>query len=375
MLPQRRAVGLDPATGGFVSADVSAVAAFLPPGYTTTYNGAYREVWLKARPKALPLFSYAAVAFYKGAHYAAAVRVDKDIRHDSRFIDMAAVRRNAKKLRKALSGNRLITHLENCALTYGCPNAQNLFLNRYEGPLPTSPACNALCAGCISYQQGPACVASQPRISFVPTPEEVAEVALFHINNTRKAIVSFGQGCEGEPLLQGRLIERSLRIIRRATPKGVVNINTNGSRPEVLSRLLAAGISCVRISINSCRDKYYRLYYRPRGYSLRDVLKSISAAKKAGVFVSLNYLTMPGFTDSRDEFTSFRKLVRKHSIDMVQWRNLNYDPLRYFEKISAQTARPEMVGIAEEIGLLKREFPRLRMGYFNPALSTKTGRG
>ena len=36
--------------------------------------------------------------------------------------------------------NRLFRHLETCALTYGCPAAKNLFLCRYEAPLPTSPA-------------------------------------------------------------------------------------------------------------------------------------------------------------------------------------------------------------------------------------------
>jgi pyruvate-formate lyase-activating enzyme len=363
MLPQRRAVGYTGAAGGFVSADVSAVAAFLPPGYTTTYNSAYKEA---ARPKALPLFSYAAAAFYKGEFYAAAVRVDKDIRHDSRFIDLTLVRKNAKMLEKALSGNRLVKHLENCALVYGCPNAQNLFLNRFEGPLPTSPSCNAECAGCISYQKKSGCSVAQPRILFVPTPEEIAEIALFHIRNTPNPIVSFGQGCEGEPLLQGTLIEKSICLIRQATSKGVINMNTNGSRPNILRRLFDVGLGGVRVSMNSCRKEYYDRYYKPRGYAFKDVLESIRLARRAGTFVSVNYLTMPGFTDSKGELRTFRALVRKYGVDMVQWRNLNYDPMRYFETISARVERDDLVGIKEEMSLLKKEFPRLKMGYFNP---------
>lgn len=363
LLPQRKAVGFDPASGGFSSADAPAVAAFLPPGYTTTYNSAYKET---SRPKALPLFSYAAAAFYKGSFHAAGVRVDKDIRHDGRFIDLALVRKNAKKLKKALAGNRLIPHLERCALVYGCPNAQNLFLNRFEAPLPTSPSCNAECAGCISYQKVSGCPAAQPRILFVPAPEEVAETALFHINNTRDPIVSFGQGCEGEPLLQGELIERSICMIRQVTSRGLVNMNTNGSRPGILRRLLDVGLGSVRISMNSCRKVFYDRYYKPRGYAFKDVLESIRAAKKAGAFVSINYLTMPGFTDSTGEVKAFRALVREYGIDMVQWRNLNYDPMRYFETINARPGSNDMVGVKEEIALLRKEFPRLRMGYFNP---------
>jgi len=365
MLPQRTAVGYDPATGNLVSSRALAVAAFLPPGYTTTFNSAYREA---GRPKLLPLFSYAAAVSYKGAFHAAVIRVDKDIRHDSRFINLALVRKNARKIKKVLAGNRLAKHLEKCALVYGCPNAQNFFLARFEGPLPTSPSCNALCAGCISYQKGSACIAAQPRIAFIPTSEEVAEIALFHINNTHNPIVSFGQGCEGEPLLRGMLIEKSMRLIRKETSKGVINMNTNGSRPDILKRLFDAGLASVRISMNSCREKYYDRYYKPRGYSFKDVLRSIELAKKAGAFVSINYLTMPGFTDSKNELKAFGALVRRYGVDMVQWRNLNYDPLRYFEKISANVGRNEMVGIKEEMRSLKKEFPELKMGYFNPSI-------
>jgi hypothetical protein len=75
---------------------------------------------------------------------------------------------------------------------------------------------------------------------------------------------------------------------------------------------------------------------------------------------------MPGFTDCGEEFASLRSILGKRRIDMVQWRNLNYDPLRYFEEISARIERDDMLGIKEEIALLKKEFPKLRMGYFNP---------
>ena len=363
MLPQRMAVGYDPASDVFGLSEQRAVAAFMPPGYTVTYNSAYKEV---GSPRMLPLYSYAAVAFYKGSYYAAAVRIDRDPRHDCRMINIGLVRKNARKLKKAMAANRLIAHLENCALVIGCPNAQNFFLSRYEGPLPTSPACNASCAGCISYQKNPACKAAQPRIKFVPTPEEVAEVALFHISNTRDPIVSFGQGCEGEPLLQGSLIEKSIRLIRSTTSKGTINMNTNGSIPAVLRRLFDTGLDTVRISLNSARETYYMRYYKPKGYSFKDVIRSIGIAKRARAFVSINYLTMPGFTDSIGEYTALRSLVRRHNIDMIQWRNLNYDPVRYFEELPVKISAAEMIGIKEEIQLLAKEFPRLRMGYFNP---------
>ena len=216
-------------------------------------------------------------------------------------------------LKKLFPENRLIRHLKKCALLFGCPNAKNFFLSRYEAPLPTSPACNAQCAGCISYQPEARCPVTQPRIKFVPTPEEIAEIALFHINMVKKPVVSFGQGCEGEPLLCADIIEKAIKLIRAKTLRGVINMNTNASKAGAISKLFDAGLDSIRVSLNSVREIYYKRYYRPKGYSFKEVLRSINTAKGKGGFVAINYLTMPGFTDSKDEFTAFKKFIEKNS--------------------------------------------------------------
>ena len=203
-LPLRFPVGRDTRSGNFVSLKgYLAVAAFISPGFTSTHSVAYRE---RGRPAGLPLFSYTACAFYKDDFYAAAVRVDSARCHDPRFIDMAAVGRAIREIKKTFHGNRVVAQLARCALIYGCPGAQNFFIGRYEGPLPVSPECNASCAGCISRQASGRCRGSQPRIRVTPFPEEVAEAALFHIGRVKRPVVSFGQGCEGEPLLRARVI-------------------------------------------------------------------------------------------------------------------------------------------------------------------------
>lgn len=366
LLPSRPAIGFDPAQGRFLAAKGAfAVAAFLAPGYTATYSTAYSET---GRPRQLPLFSYAAACIYKGEIHVTAVHIDKDRRHDCRYIDISSVRKNAAIFAKLFPKNRLVAHLKTCALIYGCPNAQNFFLSRYEAPLPTSPSCNASCSGCISFQPGKRCPVSQPRIKFIPTAEEVSEMALFHIERVKRPIVSFGQGCEGEPLLQDKLIERSITLIRKNTPKGTIHMNSNGSMPVALARLFDAGLDSVRISLNSAQEAYYMRYYKPIGYAFKDVIDSIKIAKRKGAFVSINYLTMPGFTDRRDEFEAFKCLVSKYKFDMVQWRNLNYDPLRYFEELKLDKDDEELVGIRNVINSLEKKFPHLRMGYFNPVL-------
>ncbi|MBL7072842.1 MAG: radical SAM protein [Candidatus Omnitrophica bacterium] len=374
MLPGRSPVGFDPDKRSFVRIENNplikkkescyAVAAFLAPGYTTTYSAAYAE---PKKTKKLPLFSYAAAVLYKNEFYAAGVRVDKEKRQELRGMDIEKVRKNVKLLEKVFPKNRLVRHLETCALTYGCPAAKNFFLKRYEGPLPSSPFCNARCLGCISHQPGSGCSISQPRIKFVPTAEEIATIALFHIQNVREAIVSFGQGCEGEPLMVGETLEKAIKLIRKKTSKGVINLNTNASKPDVLSRLFRAGLDSIRVSVNSFQEEYYRKYYKPKDYTFKEVAGSIKTAKKNGAFVSLNYLVMPGFTDSEKEVNAFRKFLNKQKIDMIQWRNLNYDPILYFKELGIKPGQNNMIGVGTLIRKIKKDHLSLMHGYFNPS--------
>ncbi|MBN1128743.1 MAG: radical SAM protein, partial [Chitinispirillaceae bacterium] len=265
-------------------------------------------------------------------------------------------------------GNRLVEHLvRNCVLTYRCPNACNLVLGRWECPIPTSPSCNASCLGCISRQPKRSCVpATQHRLGFVPTSDEIAAYVAPHLRSASKPIASFGQGCEGEPLLQARLIEESIRKVRAATRRGIINLNTNASLPDAVDRLCAAGLDSMRVSLNSAQPAFYHACYRPRGYAFDDVVKSITVAKRAGIWVSLNYLVFPGFTDSRAEITALKRLLKKTGINMVQTRNLNIDPAWYAAELGLDKQAGKPIGMMNWIDTVKKEFPRLRLGYFNP---------
>ena len=374
LLPERSPVGFDPDRKRFVEFSENpvslrkgpcyAVAAFLSPGYTSTFSPAYRS---RENFSALPLFSYSAVAFSAGRFFACGVKVDREKRQELAGMDMGRLRKNVKEIRSIFPKNRLVKHLERCALTYCCPAGKNFFLKRYEAPLPTSPGCNAFCRGCISLQRGSGIPVTQPRINFVPSPEEVAEVALFHMASAKDPVVSFGQGCEGEPLLEGKVLIESVRLIRRGTSKGMINLNTNASKPGIVAKLFDAGLDSMRVSVNSVRPELYSRYYRPRGYDLEDVISSIRAAKKASGFVSVNYLVMPGFTDSAAEAEAFRRFLQLTGADMVQWRNLNYDPELYFREMRERPSIGDLVGIKETIASVKKEFPRLMHGYFNPS--------
>lgn len=377
MLPERAPVGFDPETGKTVilttdpyaktPKDCFAVAAFTPPGYTLTHNAAY--VQSSPDAKALPLFSYGACLWSEGHFYVAAVKVDQDVRHDEKHLPIDKVFAGVDRVKKLFPKNRLAEHLTTCATVNGCANAKNFFLGRIEAPVPTSPVCNAQCQGCISLQpDGRDFPSTQKRIAFKPDPEEIAELAIYHFGNEADPVVSFGQGCEGEPTLAVDVIEKAIRLIRKQSPKGFINVNTNASRPQSLERLFDAGLTHVRVSLNSVRDPYYSRYYQPKGYAFADVAESVSTAKRHGGFVSLNYLSMPGFTDSREESDALVRFIGERGVDMIQWRNLNYDPIRYFRELGLEGVSPELdlLGMEKAIDRVRQAFPKLRCGYFNP---------
>jgi pyruvate-formate lyase-activating enzyme len=350
---------------------VFAVAAFNSPGYALALTSAFEEL---PAARALPLFSYGAVGWHQGGFHSALIQVDREPRQDLRHMPLSRVRAGIGHMRRLLPDNRLRQHLERCALTYGCPAGKNFFLGRYEAPLPTSRVCNARCLGCLSLQpeDGPI-PCSQQRIAFTPEPEEIAGVALAHIERVERAIVSFGQGCEGDPLLAAEVVAAAIRRIRRTTRRGTINLNTNGSLPVVLDTLLRAGLDSVRVSLNSVRPSAYTAYFRPAGYAFTDVLTSIERALAHGVFVSLNYLHMPGFNDTAEEIEALMDFLSRRPVHMIQWRNLNYDPLRYLASMSSVTPPGRSLGMHRLLERIHREFPGLRFGYFNPPRESFAG--
>jgi pyruvate-formate lyase-activating enzyme len=271
-----------------------------------------------------------------------------------------------EKMRIKMPHNRLRAHLENCALVYGCPAGKNFFLGRFEAPLPTSKQCNSRCLGCISLQTDSQIPCSQSRITFTPTPDEIAEVALAHIHRVKHAVVSFGQGCEGDPLFAAHVILPAIRRIRAETSKGTINMNTNASKPEILEELFASGLDSIRVSMNSTRKPCYDAYFRPRGYQFSHVTKSILLAGRLKKHAAINYLNCPGFTDSPEETTALMAFLERYTVNMIQWRNLNFDPLRYFQIMSMAATHTPPIGMKNLIEKVHKSFPEINFGYFNP---------
>lgn len=340
-----------------------AVAAFLPPGWTALSLAAFRRA---AGAPLLPLYAYTAVCWHRGRFCAPARRVDDDRKHDPETFPLDEIARRVAELRARFPENRLIAHHgDRCALEWGCPNAQNLFLGRFEAPVALARSCNAACLACISEQPADTVASPQARLEFAPSLEEILELAVPHLERAPRAMISFGQGCEGEPLLEAERIAAAIRAIRSRTQRGSIHLNTNGSRPDALRRLAEAGLDSVRVSMNSARAETYTAYYRPRTYRFRDVVESLAAARELGLFASVNLLSFPGVTDRQDEADALIGLARETGLRMIQWRNLNVDPDWYLELFAGAPRAPRL-GMAALLARVHAELPELRFGYFNP---------
>ncbi len=371
-LPLRKAIGIDVLTGEMRLCEKGwAVAAFIPPAHTCLFVAAYES---EPNAETLPLFCYTAAGWLNDKFYATAVRIELDIRQESIGYDESKIETGTERLLKAYPNNRLVKHLmENCCQTYNCPAARNFTLGRWECPIPVSPACNANCLGCISFQpQEESIVSPQDRLTFKPTAEEIVEFTVPHLETAPYPIVSFGQGCEGEPLLMWETMRDAIIEIRKHTNKGSINVNTNGSKPDAVKILCEAGLNSIRVSTNSVRKEIYTPYYRPNNYEFADIVESLKVVNSFGGWTSINYFVFPGITDSVAEYEALRKLIKETGLKMIQWRNFNIDPDWYMGKLGI-TETGEMLGVKQMMDLIRDEFPDLKFGYFNPPIERIKG--
>ena len=358
-LPGRTAIGMKGQSLLPLPRGEQAVAAILPVGYTRLLLPAYET--MPGAP-VLPLFGYTAVAWERGRIWAAAVRSDENSKWDPAKYNGKDLKRRIDAVRKDLPDNRLVEHLAHCSLTWHCCTAQNLFYRRWEAGIPTSPVCNANCLGCISLQPAECCPSPQSRIQFSPTVREVAEIAVYHLSTAPEAIISFGQGCEGEPALAAQTIAAAIREVRSKTGRGVLNINTNAGYTEGIRQIADAGIDSLRVSLISAREETHQAYYRS-SYSLADVRASIQYAKQKGCHVSVNFLLFPGLNDQPAEIAAWREFLQETGVDMIQLRNLNIDPERLRAAVPFFTEAG--LGIPTMVRMLQEALPRLKFGSFS----------
>lgn len=360
-LPFTRPIGLNPRTGEMqaLPGGAQAVGALLPQGFTRLCLPGY----VKAdKNEKLPLFGYTAVVWKDGNFYVTAEQCDDPERWDPLNCDRGELGIQVERLLAKYPENRLYKHLSNCALGYECLTSSNTFLGRWEGAVPVSYSCNAGCFGCISEQPDDSgFVAPQTRMNFKPTVDEVVEIMLEHLREP-ESIISFGQGCEGEPSTQAKIIVEAMQRVRSQTSLGFININTNAGLTDYMRAIVDAGLNLMRVSTISALDDHYNAYYKPRGYTLKNVEKSLKYASDKGVYTSINYLIFPGVTDREEEIEAMIGFVKRTGLKLIQMRNLNIDPESYLAIIPK--AQGEIYGMKQMLEIFRQELPDVVIGSY-----------
>src|SRR5207302_895031 len=84
-----------------------------------------------------------------------------------------------------------------------------------------------------------------------------------------------------------------------------------GCNARWLQRLYDAGLDTIRASTISGHSETYTAYYRPLGYSFEDVKESLKRARDAGVYSSINLLSLPGMIDREREVEALLSFVKE----------------------------------------------------------------
>src|SRR5579883_2512777 len=168
--------------------DRTALAVALPAGYTRLLLPAYAS--RRAAP-ALPLLGYTFACAVEDRLYVGAMRTDESEDWQPRSFGAGELEGRIDRRLARDPHNRVLRQVALCSREYGCFTAQNVFLERGEAALPVSPKCNARCVGCISEQEPDSgTVSPQARIAYETSADELARVAVHHLERAADGIVS-----------------------------------------------------------------------------------------------------------------------------------------------------------------------------------------
>ncbi|MBW1992777.1 MAG: AmmeMemoRadiSam system radical SAM enzyme, partial [Deltaproteobacteria bacterium] len=166
--------------------------------------------------------------------------------------------------------------------------------------------CNFMCMHCQNYD-----ISQFPRqkgriIGEARTPEQIVDRALA----TRSSSISYTYT---EPTI---FMEFAQDVGKLAQEKGLRNVFvSNGFMTEVSARALAEFVAADNIDLKSFRDDFYRKICKAR---LQPVLDTIERLKRAGVWLEVTTLVIPGLNDSDEELTQIAHFIKEVGVD-IPW--------------------------------------------------------
>jgi len=194
-------------------------------------------------------------------------------------------------------------------LVYGKVVAENLdpiekkplfhFLPGSRSYSIATAGCNFMCLHCQNYD-----ISQYPRRheGKIPGVERTPEAIVREAKLSRAATISYTYT---EPTI---FMEFALDTARLAKEQGIRNVFvSNGFMTEPSAAALAELIDADNIDLKSFRDDFYRKVCKAR---LQPVLDTIARLKKAGVWIEVTTLVIPGLNDSDEELTEIAHFIK-----------------------------------------------------------------
>lgn len=354
-LPTRPAIGLDrsgrprelgPGRWG--------AAAIVPLGYLRTGLPAYAE---DAEDSPLRPRAYAAVgADANGDLVTSATLLDAEAATvDGRSAPDLPARITATQ--RDLPSSRVLRQLARCAKEYRCRAAANAFLREHDCALPVAARANEQPPDALVLRDDADASPTEPA-AFKPTSGDLADVASRHLDGGG-TLVAFGRACEGEPLLEVRVVDAAITGIRERTRRGTVHLETNGSSPIALRRLCDAGLDSVAVRVVSARAETYESLHHPDGFRFADIRAAIANVVGANASLTLRVPTLPGLTDRAPELDALVGLAGElPDGSSLVLGNLAADPRRAL-RIAQQTG--PVLGMRGLLERLRTDASHLRI--------------
>ena len=336
-----------------------AAAALLPVGHLRTQLPAYVDE--TGRPDLAPRAYAAVAADESGAIVVAAMQLDRDATSDASAYVKAEIAARVQAGLREHAGDRLVRQLARCAREYSCRAAANAFYGRWDCALPISAPSNERPPKPVLARRDGTAEPTEAAV-FHPSTDELARLAVAHLA-AGGTIVGFGRACEGEPLLAAREVEDATARIRAATREGTIHLDTNGSVPGALRRLVTAGLDSICFRVAALRPATYDALHGPDGYRFHDVRASIRLAAELRAAVSLLVLVHPGIFDRPDEISALIALAGElPEGSTLLLRDLHADPLRALALVPARGEAP--LGVARAVERIREEIHHIRIGAF-----------
>jgi len=202
----------------------------------------------------------------------------------------------------------------------------------------SAAGCNFQCQNCQNWQisQGPRLFNKIEGENI--SPQRIVDIALE--NNVPSISYTYT-----EPTI---FLEYALETMKLSKAKGIKNIwVSNGFFSKETFNLIISYLDAANIDLKSFSDETYRKYF---GGCLSPVLETLKRIKKAGIWLEVTTLIIPGISDSEKEIKSIARFIKNELGAETPWHISRFSGEISWKLQGVPDTPLEKIKTAREIG-------------------------